>query len=104
VRSLVVAALADGQTVKTIAYPNQQASMSELDWLPDGKSVAYILDDNRSANHTLWLQSLAEKTPKKMVELGNEEISSFAVSPDGRSFATVQGVWKSNIVLLRSLR
>jgi WD40 repeat protein len=104
VKSLIVTALADGRTVKTIAYPDQHASMAELDWLPDGKSVAYILENADFGNHTLWLQSLAEKTPKKIAELGNEEVTSFAVSPDGRTFATVQGVWKNNMILLRSVK
>jgi eukaryotic-like serine/threonine-protein kinase len=101
-KSLVVVSLADGRTIKTIKCADQQAGMTELAWLPDGKSLAYILTDNES--HTLWLQSLDAQTPKRIADLGSEGINSFAISPDGNSFALVQGTWKHDAVLLRNLR
>jgi hypothetical protein len=44
---------------------------------------------------------------RKIVDLGADEIretTAFAVSPDGRSFAVIQGGWKHDAVLLRGLK
>jgi serine/threonine protein kinase/Tol biopolymer transport system component len=101
-RLLVVASLLDGRTSKTIKCADQQAGVTQVEWLPDGRSLAYIQVNNES--HTMWLQSLDEDAPRKNADLGPEEISSFAVSPDGDTFALVQGSWKHNAVLLRDLR
>jgi Tol biopolymer transport system component len=101
---IVIVSLADGRTIKTFKYANRQAWMPELDWLPDGKSLAYVLADNEFDNHTLWLQPLDAETPQKIADLGDEEINSLALSPDGKSFAVVQGGWKHDAVLLKGLR
>jgi predicted ATPase/Tol biopolymer transport system component/DNA-binding winged helix-turn-helix (wHTH) protein len=107
---IVIISLADGRTIKTFKYADQQSWMPildwlpGLDWLPDGKSLAYVLADNEFDNHTLWLQPLDAETPQKIADLGDEGINSLAFSPDGESFAVVQGGWKHDAVLLKGLR
>ncbi|MDQ3064556.1 MAG: hypothetical protein M3R14_17090 [Acidobacteriota bacterium] len=76
----------------------------ELDWLPDGKSLAYVRADNELDNYTLWLQPLDAETSQKIADLGDEHINSLALSQDGKSFAVVQGGWKHDAVLLKGLR
>jgi len=106
----VIISLADGRTIKTFKYADQQSWMPildwlpGLDWLPDGKSLAYVLADNEFDNHTLWLQPLDAETPQKIADLGDEEINSFALSPDGESFAVAQGGWRHDAVLIKGLR
>ena len=107
---IVIVSLADGRTIKTFKYADQQAWLPVLDWLPgldwlpDGKSLAYVLADNEFDNHTLWLQPLDAETPQKIADLGGDEVGSFALSPDGKNFAVVQGSWKHNAVLIKGLR
>jgi eukaryotic-like serine/threonine-protein kinase len=105
--SLVIVSLADGRIIKTFTYADKFAHQGEgleLGWLPDGKSLVYILADNEFDNYTLWLQPLDAETPQRITDLGEDEISSLAVSPDGKSFAVVQGRWKADAVLIRGLR
>jgi len=103
-KSIAIVSLADGRTIRIIKYADRQAGMTELDWLPDGNGLAYILVNNESDNHTLWLQSLDAETPQKIADLGDEHINSLALSPDGKSFAIVQGSWKHDAVLLKGLK
>jgi Tol biopolymer transport system component len=105
--SLVIVSLADGRIIKSFTYADKYSDQGEgleLEWLPDGKSLVYILADNEFDNHTLWLQPLDAKTPQKIVDLGEEVIHSLAISPDGKSFAVVQGRWKHDAVLIKGLR
>ena len=106
-KSIVIVSLADGRIIKTFKYADKYAEYGaglELDWLPDGKSLAYVLADNEFDKHNLWLQPLDTETPQKIAGLGDEEINSLALSPDGESFAVVQGGWKHNAVLIKGLR
>ena len=105
--SIVIVSLPDGRIIKTFTYADKYASRGEglkIGWLPDGNSLVYVLADNEFDNYTLWLQPLDAETPRKIADLGEEGISSLAVSPDGKSFAVVQGRWKADAVLIKGLR
>ena len=106
--SIVIVSLADGRTIKTFTYTDKfadsEAGMPGLVWLPDGKNLAFVLADYELDNYTLWLQPLDAETPQKIADLGDDEINSFALSPDGASFAVAQGRWKHDAVLLKGLR
>ena len=52
----------------------------------------------------LWLQPLDASPPRKLADLGDEEILHLALAPDGKSFAVEQGGWKHDAVLLKGLR
>ncbi len=103
-KMVVIVSLADGQTVQTIPYPNHKAKMLELRWMPDGKTLVYILANSEYEQNALWLHPIDFGTPQKIADLGDEEISHFAPAPDGKSFAIAQGGWKHDAVLLRGLR
>lgn len=106
--SIVIVSLTDGKMLKTFDYADKYSDagigLSGIAWLADGKSLMYILADNELDNNTLWLQPLDGKTPHKIADLGPESISSFALSPDGKSFAVVQGSVKHDAVLIKGLR
>lgn len=101
---LVIASLADGQTIQTFPMSDKTARLLEIVWLADGKSIAYTSADSEFANNTLWIQPLNGGMPVKVADLGNEETYSPTFSPDGRKFAVVQGVWKHDAVLLNGFR
>src|SRR5207248_7104430 len=73
---LAIVSLAGGQIVKSFKYSNQQATLAELKWLPDGRGLAYILADNKSETNTLWLQSIDKETPRQIVSLGDEQVAN----------------------------
>ncbi|CAN5736881.1 hypothetical protein BH24ACI2_BH24ACI2_15010 [soil metagenome] len=104
---LMIVSLADGQTVKTFRPVDEKAKLVQLAWTRDGKNLTYILANSKFENNTLWLQPLDEETPQQIADLRDEEISElsgFALSPDGKSFAVVQGGWKHDAVLLKGLK
>lgn len=103
-KMVVIVSLPDGQIVQTIRYPNQKAKMLELKWMPDGKALVYILANSEYEQNALWLHPLDAGMPQKIADLGDEEISHFALAPDGKSFAIAQGGWKHDAVLLKGLK
>ena len=106
-RILIVASLADGQTVKIFHLANPKSLLSNIVWLPDGKSLGYVSTNHDYEDNALWLQTLDGKTPLRIADLGDGEAilnSGLAVSPDGKSFAVAQGRWLHDAVLLKGLR
>jgi Tol biopolymer transport system component len=106
-RILTVVSTADGQNVKTFHLAGKKLILMHIVWMPDGKNLAYITANPGFVNKVLWLQPLDEETPRQIRVLGDEEICEgygLAVSPDGKSFAVVQGSWRHDAVLLKGLR
>lgn len=103
---LAVVSLADGQTIKTFKFDVANPKLVKVVWSADGKYLAYVLADGEFQNNTLWFQPLDQISPQKIADLGNEEVfgDGFALSPDGKSFAVVQGGWRHDAVLLKGLR
>jgi DNA-binding winged helix-turn-helix (wHTH) protein/Tol biopolymer transport system component len=106
-RILTVVSLTGGQIIKTFRLADSKAFPLHLVWMPDKKNLAYISVSRENENNILWLQSMDGAAPQQIAVLGNEEMSEgfgLAVSPDGKSFAFVQGGWRHDAVLLKGLR
>ncbi len=105
-RILTIASLTDGQIVKTFHPADKKALLINIVWMPDGKNLVYVSAIREYEDKVLWIQPLDEETPRQIAVLGNEELGDFglAVSPDGKSFAVVQGEWLHDAVLLKGLK
>jgi Tol biopolymer transport system component/DNA-binding winged helix-turn-helix (wHTH) protein len=103
-RIIMIVSLVGEQTIKTFRLPEGTANVVSLAWSRDGENLAYIIADSEYENNALWQQPVDTETPKKIADLGDEEIESFALAPDGKSFAVIQGAWKHDAVLLKGLR
>ncbi len=106
-RTITIVLLSDKQTIKTFDVPNESAGTVQFAWSADGKSLYYVSLDYQFENYIIWQQPLDGKMPVRIADLGPDalrESSSFAVSPDGRTYAVIQGSWKHDAVLLRGLR
>jgi eukaryotic-like serine/threonine-protein kinase len=101
---VVIVSIADKQATKRIRYPDSKAKMLEIRWTPDAKNLLYILANSEYEENALWSQPMTGEKPQKIADLGDEEISHFALAPDGKSFAVAQGSWKHDAVLLKGLR
>jgi Tol biopolymer transport system component len=102
-RFLQIVSMVDGQISKTLPLADPKAVLTVIAWLPDGKSLAYILAENEYQNYTLWLQPLEGKA-RKLTDLGHEEITSLKFAPDGKNYMIAQGGWQCNAVLLKGLK
>jgi eukaryotic-like serine/threonine-protein kinase len=69
-----------------------------LRFTPDGKAVAYGIQENSVGN--IWLQPLDGSAPRALSHFPSERITSFVFSPDGRFVALVRGHRDSEVVLL----
>lgn len=103
---LMIVSLADGQTAKIFKLADERARLIQLKWSQDGENLAYILAVGEFENKTLWFQPLNGKTPRQIANLGDERIAGagFALAPDGKNFAVVQGGWRHDAVLLKGLK
>ena len=63
--------------------------------------------DAEYKNAKLWVQPREEKgaeKPRKLAELGDEDVSHLTISPDGKTIADAQGGWRHDAVLLKGLK
>lgn len=95
--------LADGKIIKTFSLEDGKNFLLQIAWMPDGQKLTYITTTSEFQNNVLWMQSLNEAVPRKIIELGDEDLESFAIYA-GKTFAIVQGKWLHDAVLLKGLK
>jgi Tol biopolymer transport system component/DNA-binding winged helix-turn-helix (wHTH) protein len=89
--------------LRTFALTDDTFQQGRIAWMSDNKSLYYVTT-NGSQNF-LWLQSLdKDNPPRRIANLGNEEISDFALSPDDSTFAFIRGKWVHDAVLIEGLK
>ena len=66
---------------------------------PDGKSVAYIIQDQGVDN--IFLQPLDGSPGHLITNFTSEHIAKFQWSPDGKTLAVARAQYTSDVVLLR---
>jgi Tol biopolymer transport system component len=71
----------------------------ELQFTPDGKSLAYATRENGVDN--LWVQPLDGSAGHPITNLKSEQIWAFSLSPNGKSLAVLRGHYDSDVVLLQ---
>jgi Tol biopolymer transport system component len=71
-------------------------------FLPDGRSVAYIVSDRGVDN--IVVQPLDGGTPRQLTRFASDRIRDFAFSPHGDQIAMVRGHFDSDAVLLQQAK
>lgn len=105
-KMLAVYSFNEQKIIKTFKLADQNGQMLEIEWMPDGKSVLYILRGNLE-KLAVWRQNLNEEIPKKIADFDNEEISEalgLSASPDGKGLIISRGTWRHDAVLLKGLK
>jgi Tol biopolymer transport system component/DNA-binding winged helix-turn-helix (wHTH) protein len=104
---ITIVSLADGNPVKTFKISEPNLNVARITWSHDGRYLAYILSDRVTGSNTLWFQSVDGGPARHIADLNDDEIaelSSIALSTDGKSFAVIEGNWKHDAVLIRGLK
>lgn len=99
---LVVRFLADQRVLKTFEPASRNAIPSPIVWDEDGRSFYYVTTGY--SGNIVWRQSLDAEKPERFADLGDEEVSDFSLSPDGRSIAFIRGKWHHDAFLIEGLK
>jgi Tol biopolymer transport system component len=87
-----------GDKKKTLIEYDQR-SINAFEFLPDGKSVAYIVREKGTDN--LWARGLDGSVPRQLTHFTSEAIYGFRYSQDGSKIGIERGHVESDAVLLR---
>ncbi len=103
---LAVMSVANGKTTKIFRLGENRPQPPGIAWATawgaDNNSVYYVLPDGR--RNALWRQFLNEENAHFVADLGEDEVSSFAITPDGKSVAFIRGKWILNAAMIRGLK
>lgn len=92
--------LETGRTMATYQLSDKNARILECAWMSDGRSIVYMtrLEDGTK---DVWRQPAGGGAPQRIKRLSRtDQVHSFALAPDGRYFAVVQGSWKHDAALI----
>ena len=74
--------------------------MTDVQWMPDGRSIAMTATDLESKRSQLWLQPYPEGAPVRLTNDANDYYAA-SITADGRSIAAVQQIWDIEFVAVR---
>jgi Tol biopolymer transport system component len=98
VRKLVLTDLtAKARSAPRLLPVNPRAAGYSLEFTPDGKSVAYVIQHNNADN--LWVQPLDGSKGRQITNFTSQRIDNFHWSPDGKTLALFRVETRSDVVL-----
>jgi Tol biopolymer transport system component len=88
-----------GELVRT--FPNLPTGTGPSNlWSRDGRALLYVATQSGVSN--IWAQPISGGNPRQLTHFTEQEIFSFALSPDGRSLASIRGRTTSDVVLIEA--
>jgi Tol biopolymer transport system component len=105
--TLTIYTIDDGTARRSFALPKRLPRLVELSWMPDGRSLIYLMTGIDYDKNTIFQQSIDGGEPREIGSVGDDEISEvsgLSIAPDGKSFTIAQGGWKHDAVLITGLR
>lgn len=105
--AIAIYSIQDGVVRQKFELPSKLPRLIEFGWMPDGKSLLYLMAGMDYDKNTIFQQSIDGGEPREIGSVGDEEVSEvsgLSISPDGKSFTIAQGGWKHDAVLFTGLR
>jgi len=99
-RRLLIYPIEGGTPLHDFPVHPLNLSCLRLWWEKDGSGLIYAA--SQAGVTSFYKQSLTGSVPKKLSDLGEEDIFDFAYSPDGQQLAAVRGGWHHDVVLIDS--
>jgi WD40 repeat protein len=97
-----VMSLENASLLKSFPVEETATAVTAIVWAKDDNSFDYVTTG--PSKTSLWHESLAGNTPRLIAELGSDEISDIAVSPDGADLVFIRGKWIHDAVLIEGLK
>ena len=99
---IVLMSIEDEKILGTFALANDELFPAKLVWSKDSDSLFYLMTG--ASRSLVWQQPLKSEKAKLYADLGNEEVTDFSFTPDGKSFAFVRGKWTHDAFLIKGLK
>lgn len=93
---------ADGKILKTLALEDERLVLTKMSWTGDSKYLFYLTA--KDLKNTLWRLSIETGKSEKFADLGDEEVTDFAFSADGKTLGFIRGSWKHDAFLIEGLK
>ena len=79
-----------------------RARPQALHWLPDGRSLAYIVTRDGVSN--IWAQPIDGGAPKQLTNFTTDQIAWFDLSRDGKPTLFSRGTTTKDVVLINGFK
>ena len=79
----------------------ERPSTGVLQFTPDGKAVAYAVDDQDAGN--IWVQPLDGSKGRQITHFASASVSGFSWSPNGKSLLVSRSERASDVILIRDI-
>jgi Tol biopolymer transport system component/DNA-binding winged helix-turn-helix (wHTH) protein len=99
---IALMSLADGKIIKSFPLADEKALPIKIVWSPDGKSLFYLISDVKE--NKVWQLQIETGKTEQFANLGDDEISDFAIAPNGKSFAYIRGKEFHDAFLIEGLK
>ncbi len=97
-----------GQPTKLLDFPTgsntvgRNTSGQAVRWLPDGRSLAYIVTRDGVSN--IWSMPIAGGAPKQLTNFTTDQIARFDLSRDGKPTLFSRGATTKDVVLISGFK
>ena len=105
--AIAIYSIHDGVVRQKFRLPDKLPRLIEFAWMPDGKSLLYLMAGIDYDKNTIFQQAIEGGEPREIGSVGDEEVSEvsgLSISPDGKSFTIAQGGWKHDALLITGLQ
>jgi Tol biopolymer transport system component len=101
---------ADGRIHTAIAFAESLEVVKSFDlrtrsnirWSRDGRGITYV--EYKIGGNDIWLQPIAGGPPKRLTDIGTDEVIWFDWSPDGKQLLYIRGNLTCDMVMLNNFR
>ncbi len=91
-----------GQPTKLLDTPTGPYTGQAIRWMPDGRSLAYIVTRDGVSN--IWSMPIAGGAPKQLTNFTSDQIASFDLSRDGKPTLFSRGATTKDVVLISGFK
>ena len=99
---IVLMSAADGKILKSLKPSDEKSYPMKIIWSKDGKYLNYLVKNGSKS--TIWQMSPESGKSEIQNEMRDHEVTDFAFSPDGETFAFICGRWKHDAFLIEGLK
>ena len=101
-KDILILSSTDGTLTRTIPVPQAVTVSNSINfgarWTPDGKAVAYIVNDKGVSN--IWTHPIDGGQPKRLTDFTGGSIYHFTYSMDGKRLFVARGYQIRDAVLI----